>query len=172
MDGRPSCLRHLLVHKQMLRDPLQTVNALSMTDETLKLDTYELSGQVGHNLRRANQRHVAIFAKHVDGLTPMQFAALARLAECGAVSQNKLGRLTAMDSATIKGVVGRLRAKGLVSSRSDQGDQRLRLIHLTEAGHTAFAVAKRQALVARAETVAPLNKAETRLFEALLAKLT
>ena len=73
-------------------------------------DQYSLKAQVGFNLRRANQRHVAIFARHVDGLTPTQFAALAKLHELGSLSQNKLGRLTAMDSATIKGVVERLSA--------------------------------------------------------------
>ncbi|MEJ6405087.1 MarR family winged helix-turn-helix transcriptional regulator [Yoonia sp. 2307UL14-13] len=142
-----------------------------MSDDVLKTDAYDLSDQVGFNLRRVNQRHVAIFAKHVDGLTPMQFAALARLSECGAVSQNKLGRLTAMDSATIKGVVERLRIKGLVTSRPDQVDQRLHLIDLTPDGKNAFVIARAQALAARAETVAPLTADETRTLEALLAKL-
>jgi len=145
---------------------------LSIWDDALKTDAYDLSGQVGYNLRRANQRHVAIFTKHVKGLTPTQFAALARLAECGAVSQNKLGRLTAMDSATIKGVVERLRAKGLVTSRIDQGDRRLRLIDMTPVGHAAFEVAQSQALTARAETVAPLSAEEARVLEVLLDKLT
>jgi len=155
----------------MLREVAQTVNAFKMSDEAIKTDTYALSDQVGYNLRRVNQRHVAIFARHVDGLTPTQFAALARLAECGALSQNKLGRLTAMDSATIKGVVERLRTKGLVTSRADQADQRLRLINLTQAGREAFVVAREQALAARAETVAPLTADETPTLETLLAKL-
>lgn len=132
---------------------------------------YQLSAQVGYNLRRANQRHVAIFAKHVAGLTPTQFAALARLYECGALSQNKLGRLTAMDSATIKGVVERLRAKGLVTSRADQSDQRLRLVELTRAGEETFVRAEKQAQNARLETVERLTPEETAVFEALLAKL-
>ena len=162
----------MFVYKQMLREAVQTVNAFNMADDGLKTKAYDLSGQLGYTLRRANQRHVAIFAKHVAGLTPTQFAALARLAECGALSQNKLGRLTAMDSATIKGVVERLRAKALVTSRTDQSDQRLRVIALTETGHAAFAVAQQHALAARAETVAPLSDAETAQLEALLAKLT
>lgn len=162
----------MFVYKQMLREAVQTVNAFEMADDGQKTKAYDLSGQLGYTLRRANQRHVAIFAKHVAGLTPTQFAALARLAECGALSQNKLGRLTAMDSATIKGVVERLRAKALVTSRTDQSDQRLRLIELTETGHAAFAVAQQHALAARAETVAPLSDEETAQLEALLAKLT
>ena len=132
---------------------------------------YSLSNQVGYNLRRANQRHVAIFARHVEGLTPTQFATLARLFEQGGLSQNLLGRMTAMDSATIKGVVERLRAKGLVTSRADETDQRLRLVDLTEAGRAAFETARDQALVARAETLEPLGPEEVATFEALLARL-
>ena len=132
---------------------------------------YNLSDQVGYNLRRANQRHVAIFARHVEGLTPTQFATLARLCEQGGLSQNLLGRMTAMDSATIKGVVERLRAKGLVTSRADETDQRLRLVDLTEAGRAAFEIARDQALVARAETLEPLDPEEVATFEALLARL-
>lgn len=142
-----------------------------MANEMKKPDPYQLSQQIGYNLRRANQRHVAIFAKHVDGLTPTQFAVLARLWECGALSQNKLGRLTAMDSATIKGVVERLRAKGLVHSSADQNDQRLRLVDLTQAGRAAFEIALDQALAARTETVERLTPDEIVAFEALLAKL-
>lgn len=133
--------------------------------------SYQLSDQVGYNLRRANQRHVAIFAKHVTGVTPTQFAAMARLAEFGAISQNKLGRLTAMDSATIKGVVGRLADKGLVSSRPDLNDQRLRLVELTDDGRTLYQNAQEQALLARQETVQGLTAEEIAQFEVLLAKL-
>lgn len=142
-----------------------------MSDPDIPDQTYDLSTQVGFNLRRANQRHVAIFTRHVEGLTPTQFAALARLFERGALSQNKLGRLTAMDSATIKGVVERLKTKGLVTSRPDLNDQRLRLVELSAPGKALFERAEAQALAARSETVAPLTAEEAALFEALLAKL-
>lgn len=140
-------------------------------DKNAPAADYALSDQVGYNLRRANQRHVAIFGEHVKGLTPTQFAALARLHENGALSQNRLGRQTAMDSATIKGVVERLRAKGLVESRPDENDQRLRLVDLTDAGRAAFLDAVPQALAARDETLEALTPEEIRLFEALLDKL-
>lgn len=151
---------------------MQTVNTLDMANDLKLLDEYHLTGQVGYNLRRANQRHVAIFVKHVQGLTTTQFAVLARLYESGALSQNKLGRLTAMDSATIKGVVGRLRDKGLVESSADLSDQRLRLIALTAAGRAAFETAVGQALEARRETLEQLTEDEIETFERLLAKLT
>lgn len=119
-----------------------------MSHNSSDADAYQLSTQVGFNLRRANQRHVAIFSKHVEGLTPTQFATLARLYESGTLSQNKLGRLTAMDSATIKGVVERLKAKELVVSRADLTDQRLRLVELTDHGKAVFARTQVQAQAA------------------------
>lgn len=133
--------------------------------------TYQLSTQVGFNLRRANQRHVAIFQKHVEGLTPTQFAAMARVHELGPLSQNKLGRLTAMDSATIKGVVERLLAKRLVSLNPDPDDKRLRLVSLTGEGAALIALATEQALAARTETLAPLSDDEAAQLEILLTKL-
>lgn len=142
-----------------------------MSNKIIDEDAYQLSQQVGFNLRRANQRHVAIFSKHVQGLTPTQFAVLARIFELGALSQNKLGRLTAMDSATVKGVVERLRAKDHVASSADQNDQRLRLIELTAKGRAAFEVAQVQAQAARLETVQPFTDQEYKTFDALLAKL-
>lgn len=156
----------------MLRLRVQTVNTLDMSKDLKLLDEYQLTRQVGYNLRRANQRHVAIFVKHVQGLTTTQFAVLARLRESGALSQNKLGRLTAMDSATIKGVVGRLRDKGMVESSADQSDQRLRLIALTPEGRATFDTAVGQALEARSETLERLTVDEINTFERLLAKLT
>ncbi len=141
-----------------------------MPDQTTRRD-YQLSSQVGFNLRRANQRHVAIFQKHVDGLTPTQFAAMARVHELGPLSQNRLGRLTAMDSATIKGVVERLMAKKLVTLNPDPNDKRLRLVSLTQTGRQLMIEATGQALTARAETLAPLTDREAAQLEALLAKL-
>ena len=63
---------------------------------------YVLEEQAGHLLRRAHQRHTAIFQENIpDGqLTPLQFAALVKLHDLGEVSQNQLGRLIAMDAAT------------------------------------------------------------------------
>jgi DNA-binding MarR family transcriptional regulator len=141
-----------------------------MSDETRPRD-YQLNAQVGFNLRRANQRHVAIFQKHVDGLTPTQFAAMARVHELGPISQNRLGRLTAMDSATIKGVVERLLAKSLVALNPDPDDKRLRLVSLTAEGEALIGAATEQALAARMDTLAPLSEAEAVQLEALLAKL-
>jgi DNA-binding MarR family transcriptional regulator len=67
-------------------------------------------------------------------LTQTQFAALAKLLEVGACSQNYLGRLIYLDASTIKGVVDRLRARGLVAICDDPYDRRRRAVTLTVKG--------------------------------------
>ena len=134
---------------------------------------YKLDAQVGFLLRKANQRHTAIFASLIPGdLTPMQLAAMAKLAEQGECSQNRLGRLIAIDAATIKGVVDRLAARDMVSTRPDVSDRRRTIVTLTDAGRelseTAFIAAKK---ITEA-TLEPLAKDEQRQLLALLAKIS
>src|SRR5262245_62040357 len=103
---------------------------------------YRLDDQVGFILRQAAQRHTSIFvALMVEDLTPTQFAALAKLAEVGPSSQNKLGRLTAMDGATIKGVIDRLTKRGLTETSPDPDDGRLLVVALTDLGRAVAAEA-------------------------------
>ena len=59
---------------------------------------YVLDDQIGYVLRRVTQRHLAIFSETIPGITTTQFAVLARLAQMGPLSQNLLGRETAMDA--------------------------------------------------------------------------
>ena len=87
-------------------------------------DDYRLDDQIGYVLRRVTQRHLAIFAAAIPEVTTTQFAVLARLTETGPLSQNQLGRATAMDAATIKGVVDRLARLGLVATTADPVDRR------------------------------------------------
>ncbi|MBI1219487.1 MAG: MarR family transcriptional regulator [Rhodobacteraceae bacterium] len=134
-------------------------------------DGYRLDEQVGFLLRRATQRHLAIFAGLIGGLTPTQFAALAKLCEMGPTSQNALGRATAMDAATIKGVIDRLRDKGLVATLPDPIDRRRLMLAPTEAGRAAYDTARPLAQRITADTLAPLTPAEQAAFLALLARL-
>ncbi|MDB5362028.1 MAG: transcriptional regulator, MarR family [Rhodospirillales bacterium] len=133
---------------------------------------YRLDEQVGFILRQAAQRHTTIFAATmVEELTPTQFAALAKLTEVGPCSQNKLGRLTAMDGATIKGVIDRLTKRGLTETSPDPDDGRLLMVALTEAGRTLAARAIPAGARITEETLAPLNPDEQAQLLALLGKL-
>jgi len=137
-----------------------------------KQSTYILDTQVGFLLRRANQRHLGLFSRRVPDLTPTQFAALAKLCELEHLSQNALGRAIAMDAATIKGVVDRLRHKGLVATRPDPDDQRRIFVEPTEAGEAAFYAIEDRAHEVTQDTLEPLNAAEQQEFLRLLSKLT
>lgn len=134
---------------------------------------YRLDEQVGYLLRLANQRHAAIFQAHtLDGLTAQQFAALVRIGEEGEVSQNRLGRLAAMDGATIKGVVDRLRSKGLIRAAPDPGDKRRMLISLTATGEGLLVRMREIGRRISDETLAPLSASERATFMELLMRLT
>jgi len=107
----------------------------------------------------------------IEDLTPTQWAALARLKERGPCSQNLLGRLTAMDAATIKGVVNRLVSRGLAETRSDPQDSRRLTIALTNAGRAIIEQAIPAAQVITEATLAPLSTSEKRALGKLLGKL-
>ncbi|WP_254430479.1 MULTISPECIES: MarR family winged helix-turn-helix transcriptional regulator [unclassified Ruegeria] len=134
---------------------------------------YRLSEQVGYLLRLASQRHAVIFQSRVsEGLTPTQFATLIRVAETGEVSQNQLGRLAAMDIATIKGVVDRLKSKGLLQSASDPHDKRRSIISLTSNGAALMDQLYADGLSISDETLAPLDTAERETLLQLLKKIS
>ena len=134
--------------------------------------SYVLEDQIGFILRQVWQRHATIFAKEIGiNLTPTQWAALAKLTETGPCSQNQLGRLTAMDVATIKGVIDRLTARGLTETSSDPEDGRRLLVSLTRAGQAMAEKAAPNALAISKETLVPLDAKERETFMALLSKL-
>lgn len=148
-------------------------------ESDMRTESYRLDEQIGFLLRRANQRHLAIFAAGIgassngDGrdLTPMQWAVLAKLDEEGATSQNRLGRLAAMDGATVKGVVDRLTERGLVDTRADPDDRRHRVVALTAAGRRLVARSRAAAAAITEETLRPLSAGERSALLALLRKL-
>jgi MarR family transcriptional regulator, lower aerobic nicotinate degradation pathway regulator len=133
---------------------------------------YVLEEQIGFILRQVWQRHATIFAREIGiNLTPTQWAALAKLTETGPCSQNQLGRLTAMDVATIKGVIDRLTARGLTETCADPEDGRRLLVSLTRAGQQMAEKAAPNALAITRETLAPLDAKERETLVALLSKL-
>src|SRR5579872_652966 len=133
---------------------------------------YVLEEQIGFILRQVWQRHATIFARDIGiNLTPTQWAALAKLTETGPCSQNQLGRLTAMDVATIKGVIDRLTARGLTETSADPGDGRRLLVSLTRAGQQLAEKMAPNALAITRETLAPLDARERETLIGLLSKL-
>jgi DNA-binding MarR family transcriptional regulator len=135
-------------------------------------EQYVLDEQVGFLMRVAMQRHTAIFmSRMVEQLTQTQFAALAKLYEVGACSQNHLGRLIYLDAATIKGVVDRLSARGFVTALNDLKDRRRRAVALTQRGKAVTEQAIAVAAKITADTLLPLTEEEQRVIARLLKKL-
>lgn len=134
---------------------------------------YVLEEQVGHLIRRAHQRATSIFLATIGDqqVTPTQYAALVKLYESGELSQNHLGRLTAMDPATIQGVIRRLTQRKLISHRPDAGDRRRRYLSLTPLGRELVERLGANGPLVTKATLAPLNAEEQAVFLALLARL-
>ncbi len=135
------------------------------------LDGYVLEDQIGFRLRIANQRHLEIFASNVTDVTPTQFATLVKLKEAGVLSQNHLGRLVAMDAATTKGVIDRLRIKGLVVSTPSTTDLRRLDVTLSPEGDAFVTALIPVARSISAQTTQNLTQRELTQLLALLQKL-
>jgi DNA-binding MarR family transcriptional regulator len=141
--------------------------------EDTEAAAYRLEDQAGYLLRRAHQRSSGHFMAVMGGfdVTPTQFAALAKLDDAGPVSQNELGRLTAMDPATIWGVASRLVKRGLVRQSVSPDDARLVMVDLTPQGREAVRAMKDAAAEVSARTLEPLSPDEGALFLSLLRRL-
>lgn len=135
---------------------------------------YRLDDQAGYLIRRAHQRATLCFQEVLEGfdITPRQFAALVTVLQKGEVSQNLLGRLTSMDPATIKGVVSRLCAAGLMDRLRSDSDKRLAIVCLTEKGvDFALTIIRRGKAVSR-RILEPLAPDERDTFLTLLRKVS
>jgi DNA-binding MarR family transcriptional regulator len=124
-------------------------------------------------IRRAHQRATFYFQQVMNGLdlTPTQQAAVAMLLKHGELSQNHLGRRTAMDPSTISIVVQKLRKNGLIYRRGSKKDQRLAMIRLTERG-ARFAVARlADSMEVARRVLAPLSRSEQETLIDLLHKI-
>lgn len=136
-------------------------------------DPYVLEEQIGFLIRRAHQRASAIFDQVMEGfdVTPVQYAALAKLDDLGPTSQNQLGRMVGIDPSTMFGVAGRLSKRGLVATSVDPNDARLVVLELTEAGREIIAAMKRRGVEVSARTLEPLSATESATLTRLIARL-
>ena len=136
-------------------------------------DLYELPG---HLIRRLHQISVSVFAARMaDGgfdLTPVQFAALAVIAERPGIDQATLAGLIAYDRVTIGGVVDRLEAKGLLRRAVSKQDRRARVLDLTGEGEALLGRIMPAVREAQEATLAGLTATERHTFMRLLRKAT
>jgi DNA-binding MarR family transcriptional regulator len=142
-----------------------------VAQDTNSIGAYVLEEHVGFLLRRAFQRHAALFGDRMAewGLTPTQFAALIRAVQVGRVTQNHLGRMTAMDPATIQGVVRRLIERGLLRREDDPLDRRSAVLIPTEGAHRLATEVIPTVRAVHEATLGGLSAADRRELKRLLA---
>ena len=129
---------------------------------------------VGFLLRKFYQKNQAIWQALCPDkqMTSVQSAALSVLHGGGPCTLTTLGRAAAMDPATTRGVVDRLRRRGMISLQSDPVDRRKVIVQLEPAAQAYFtAMAATMPRIEEA-TLAPLNPAERIALEYLLHKVT
>ena len=151
----------------------EKTSPLAASDGPPAAQDFVLDEQVAHLLRRAHQRASALFLTVLADaqLTPTQFFAMARLHEKGKLSQNRLGRLAAMDPATIQGVIRRLHERGYIVRLADPTDRRRMVLSLSPLGQETVARLLTDANKTGDEIVAPLAPDERSVFIGLLKKL-
>lgn len=134
---------------------------------------YDLADHAAHVLRRAHQRASSCFHSLLGefGITPTQHAALATLLRQGELSQNQLGRLTAMDPSTISIVVRKLVKDGLVKGTPSPTDSRLTMLSLTPRGVEFTLPLLQLSLDSVTMFLSPLNGREQATFLKLLKKV-
>lgn len=135
---------------------------------------YDVTAQVGHLLRRAYQRHVALFQSEIPDsqLTAAQFATLCAVRDLGACSLNDVVKKTAIDQATVRGVVDRLATRGLLSVADHQHDGRKRELSLTPAGAELVAATVPFAQRVTDRTFGDFNPAERLALVYLLRRMS
>lgn len=143
-----------------------------MLPESDTSDGYVLDEQIGFILRLAQQRHTTLFAECFNNdVTPTQWAAISKLMQIGECSQNLLGRHTAMDVATIQGVVERLKKRNLLMSKPDPDDKRRVVLSVSKEGEELYRRHLASAKAATEATLGALNAAERQQLNELLKKI-
>lgn len=131
-----------------------------------------LDDHVGYLLRVAYQKASGNLARHLQGtgLSVPRYAVLARLLQRGPLTQNRLGRLVAMEPANIHDMVRSLEAQRLVRTKPDPTDNRRRLVELTAEGAELAARTTAIGNKANNEMLAGLAAAERKELVRLLRR--
>ena len=133
---------------------------------------YDFREQVGFLLRTAFQRHTSIFMAHmVPSLTQAQLAAIAALYYDEPLPHNELGQRIGFDATTVKGIVDRLKKRGLVKTWTTLEDRRSRTVILTARGRQIFEDAVPHARKITRETLKPLSSDEQMLLIGFLKRI-
>lgn len=135
---------------------------------------YRVTDQVGHLLRRAYQRHTAIFQSVVPAhqLSSAQFVVLCAVRDQQGATIHDIAQATAMDEPTVRGIVERLKWTDMLHLEHEPGDKRHATVTLTALGQTTIAETLPHAQHISELTFGDLNASERQLLTDLLRRIS
>lgn len=135
---------------------------------------YRFTEQVGHLLRRAYQRHMAIFKETVPDsqLTASQFVVLCSIRDLGGGEVADIVAATAIDEPSVRGIIERLKWRNLVSVSHEPGDTRHMKVELTQEGTDLIEQTVPFALDISDLTFGELDRSERSTLLALLRRIS
>ena len=152
---------------------MNNIEVMALSDDD-RMPQAEMHSMPGHLIRRMHQASQAIFDGEMSrtgfDLTPVQYAALAAIAERPGLDQASLASAIVFDRATTGGVIDRLEGKGYVRREIDRADRRARRLFLEPAGEEALAQVTPTVRQVQALTLQGLSDAECTTLLALLGK--
>ena len=134
---------------------------------------YDFTQQIGYLLRRAYQRHTAIFQQTVPAsqLTAAQFVVMLTVRDRGPCEIPAIVQNTAIDEPSLRGIVERLKWRQLLNADHEPGDARRMVVSLTPAGQELLEQTVPFAQEITELTYGDLNAQERATLVALLHKM-
>jgi DNA-binding MarR family transcriptional regulator len=126
----------------------------------------------GHLIRRAQQRHAALWQERVSAdVSSVQYAALAVLERLPGASQSELGTELDLDRSTVADIVSRLARRGVIERQPHDSDRRRYSLTLTEAGLAEVNRLRPLVEQANARLTDALNAGELSTLRTLLERI-
>lgn len=126
----------------------------------------------GHLIRRAQQRHAALWQELVSAeVSSVQYAALSVLERMPGASQSELGAELDLDRSTIADIVSRLERRGVIERSPHESDRRRYSLRLTAAGLAEVGRLRPLVAEANATLTEGLNAGELATLRMLLTRL-
>ena len=126
----------------------------------------------GHLIRRAQQRHAALWQEQVSAeVSSVQYAALAILERRPGASQSELGAELDLDRSTVADIVSRLDRRGVIERLPHDSDRRRYSLTLTNAGLAEVSRLRPLVVQANARLTDPLSAGELSTLRTLLERI-
>jgi len=127
----------------------------------------------GHLIRRLQQISLALFMDQARDfeITPVQYAAIAAIANHPGIDQTALCNIIALDRSTIGDVVGRLEKKKLIKRLNGAVDRRTKSLTITPAGLRLIRDIEPAVHATQRLILAPLKSSQRNAFMQMLKHL-